>query len=165
VRALAAAGPWSVFARNPDDQPALRVTAYAITGAIAASDNAADGKQLSQHKHSHSSPLAAAIALKVGFYEVDESGRAHSRFNAEGTARVASSLPGQPDVHVVPAGHYAFLPPCTPQLALNMPRVCTDPAGFDRGPSTVTSTRALLGSFANILLVMAWLADRTEVVI
>jgi hypothetical protein len=67
VPALAAAGPWRLFARNLDDQPALRVTAYAITGAIAASDNAADGRQLSQHKHSHSRSLAAATALKEGF--------------------------------------------------------------------------------------------------
>jgi hypothetical protein len=49
--------------------------------------------------------------------------------DATGTARVTSSLPG---IHVVPAGHYAFLPPCTPQLAANLPRVCTNPSGFDR---------------------------------
>ena len=52
--------------------------------------------------------------------------------NAEGTARVAKSLPGQPDVHVVPAGHYAFLPPCSPQFLANLPRLCADPPGFDR---------------------------------
>ncbi len=32
----------------------------------------------------------------------------------------------------MPAGHYAFLPPCSPQLAANLPRFCTDPPGFDR---------------------------------
>jgi predicted dienelactone hydrolase len=49
-----------------------------------------------------------------------------------GIARVINSLPGQPELHVVPAGHFAFLPPCTPQFAANLPRYCTDPAGFDR---------------------------------
>ena len=50
-----------------------------------------------------------------------------------GTARVASSLPGKPDIQTVPAGHFAFLPPCPPPLAAAVPRICTDvPAGFDR---------------------------------
>jgi len=49
-----------------------------------------------------------------------------------GTERLASSLPGKPDIHVIPAGHYGFLPPCSPQLAANLPRFCTDPPGFDR---------------------------------
>jgi len=35
--------------------------------------------------------------------------------------------------HTVPAGHSAFLAPCSPQLAAAVPRICTDdPAGFDR---------------------------------
>ncbi|RXH36584.1 alpha/beta hydrolase family protein [Bradyrhizobium zhanjiangense] len=50
-----------------------------------------------------------------------------------GTARVADSLPGKPNIHVVAAGHYAFLAPCSPQLAAAVPRICTDvPTGFDR---------------------------------
>jgi predicted dienelactone hydrolase len=50
-----------------------------------------------------------------------------------GTARVADILPGKPELHVVPAGHFAFLAPCSPQLAAAIPRICTDvPAGFDR---------------------------------
>ncbi len=48
------------------------------------------------------------------------------------SALTANSLPGKPDIHVVPAGHYAFLPPCSPQFAANLPRFCTDPPGFDR---------------------------------
>ncbi|UZE50188.1 hypothetical protein ONR75_05430 [Rhodopseudomonas sp. P2A-2r] len=50
----------------------------------------------------------------------------------EGVARVARGLPGKPDIHAVPAGHFAFLPPCSPQFAAKLPRYCTDPAGFDR---------------------------------
>lgn len=47
-------------------------------------------------------------------------------------ARLAANLPGKPDVHVVPAGHFAFLAPCSPQLATAIPRICTDVPGFDR---------------------------------
>jgi predicted dienelactone hydrolase len=51
----------------------------------------------------------------------------------KGTAQMANSLPGKPEVHTVAAGHFAFLPPCVPQLAAAVPRICTDvPAGFDR---------------------------------
>ncbi|MCK1736942.1 hydrolase [Bradyrhizobium sp. 138] len=53
--------------------------------------------------------------------------------DGSGTARVAEGLPGKPDVYVVPAGHYAFLAPCSVELAAAVPRICTDvPAGFDR---------------------------------
>ncbi|WP_441234983.1 alpha/beta hydrolase family protein [Bradyrhizobium sp. 930_D9_N1_4] len=53
--------------------------------------------------------------------------------DGSGTARVAEGLPGKPDIHVVPAGHFAFLAPCSAELAVAVPRICTDvPAGFDR---------------------------------
>lgn len=48
------------------------------------------------------------------------------------TALTASSLPGQPEVRTVPAGHFAFLAPCTAKFAAELPRLCTDPPGFDR---------------------------------
>jgi predicted dienelactone hydrolase len=52
---------------------------------------------------------------------------------AKSTALTASQLPGAPEIHTVPAGHFAFLAPCSPQLAAAIPRICTDdPAGFDR---------------------------------
>jgi predicted dienelactone hydrolase len=48
-------------------------------------------------------------------------------------AHVAEMLPGKPEIHVLPAGHFAFLAPCTPEQAAAVPRICTDvPAGFDR---------------------------------
>ncbi|MBR0788273.1 alpha/beta hydrolase [Bradyrhizobium manausense] len=53
--------------------------------------------------------------------------------DGSGTARVADGLPGKPEIHVVPAGHFAFLAPCSAELAAAIPRICTDtPAGFDR---------------------------------
>lgn len=52
---------------------------------------------------------------------------------SESTVRTASQLPGSPEIHTVPAGHFAFLAPCSPQLALAVPRICADePASFDR---------------------------------
>ena len=48
-------------------------------------------------------------------------------------AAIDQQLPIRPDYHVVRnAGHYAFLSPCSPDLAKNLPRVCTDRPGFDR---------------------------------
>lgn len=53
--------------------------------------------------------------------------------DGSGTARVAEGLPGKPEIHVVPAGHFAFLAPCSAEQAVALPRICTDvPAGFDR---------------------------------
>ncbi|WP_245452268.1 alpha/beta hydrolase family protein [Bradyrhizobium forestalis] len=46
---------------------------------------------------------------------------------------IERNLPVRPDYHLVSgAGHYAFLPPCTPGLAKKRPDVCTDRPGFDR---------------------------------
>ena len=53
--------------------------------------------------------------------------------DGSGNARIANSLPATSDIHVVPAGHFAFLAPCSPELATTVPRICTDnPVGFDR---------------------------------
>jgi predicted dienelactone hydrolase len=52
---------------------------------------------------------------------------------SEFTALTASQLPGSPEIHTVPAGHFAFLAPCSAQLAAAVPRICTDDmVGFDR---------------------------------
>jgi predicted dienelactone hydrolase len=67
------------------------------------------------------------IPLQVWRSELGGGGVAPS-----GTARLVSSLPGKPDTHTVPAGHFAFLAPCSPQFATSLPRLCTDPPGFDR---------------------------------
>lgn len=46
---------------------------------------------------------------------------------------LAALLPNTPDFHVVPeAAHFAFLPPCQPQLAKDAPALCVDASGFDR---------------------------------
>jgi predicted dienelactone hydrolase len=72
-----------------------------------------------------------AIKIPFQFWRSERGGPGVG--DGSGDARVADSLPGKPDVHVVPAGHYAFLAPCSPELATAIPRICTDnPVGFDR---------------------------------
>jgi predicted dienelactone hydrolase len=71
----------------------------------------------------------AAIKIPLQFWRSALGG---GGVGPSGTERVANGLPGKPDLHVIPAGHYGFLPPCSPQLAANLPRFCTDPPGFDR---------------------------------
>jgi hypothetical protein len=73
----------------------------------------------------------AAIKIPLEFWR--------SQFGGPGVgdgspmAHVAEILPGKPEIHVVPAGHFAFLAPCSAELGAAVPRICTDtPAGFDR---------------------------------
>jgi predicted dienelactone hydrolase len=74
----------------------------------------------------------AAINIPLQFWRA-ELATAGVDLAPEGTARVARSLPGTPDIHNVPASHFVFLAPCSPRLAAAVPRICTDmPAGFDR---------------------------------
>jgi hypothetical protein len=72
----------------------------------------------------------AAIKIPLQFWRSERGGPGVG--DGSGDARVAHSLPGKPDIHVVPAGHFAFLAPCSPELATAVPRICTDPPGFDR---------------------------------
>jgi predicted dienelactone hydrolase len=73
----------------------------------------------------------SAIKIPFQFWRSERGGPGVG--DGSGTARVADGLPGKPEIHVVPAGHFAFLAPCSPQLAAAVPRICSDvPAGFDR---------------------------------
>jgi predicted dienelactone hydrolase len=68
--------------------------------------------------------------------------------DGSGDARVAEGLPGKPEIHVVPAGHFAFLAPCSPELATAIPRICTDnPAGFDRAAFHRDFNASVIGFF------------------
>jgi predicted dienelactone hydrolase len=73
----------------------------------------------------------AAIKIPLQFWRSERGGPGVG--DGLGDARVADSLPAGADVHVVPAGHFAFMAPCSPQLATAVPRICTDnPVDFDR---------------------------------
>jgi predicted dienelactone hydrolase len=72
----------------------------------------------------------AAIKIPLQFWRSELGG---GGVDPAGTARVARGLPGTPDVRVVPAGHFVFLAPCSPELMTAIPGICTDvPTGFDR---------------------------------
>jgi predicted dienelactone hydrolase len=74
----------------------------------------------------------SAIKIPVQFWRA-EVATPTVDVDPQGTARVARSLPGKPDIHNVPASHFVFLAPCSPELAAAVPRICTDmPPGFDR---------------------------------
>jgi len=72
----------------------------------------------------------AAIKIPLQYWRSELGGPGVG--DGSGTARVANSLPGKPDIHAVPAGHFAFLAPCSAELATAIPRICTDVPGFDR---------------------------------
>lgn len=86
----------------------------------------------------------AAVKIPVQFWRSEQGG---GGVNAEGTARLAQSLPGKPDIHMIHAGHFAFLPPCTPQFAANLPRFCSDPPGFDRAAFHRDFDASIVGFF------------------
>lgn len=48
------------------------------------------------------------------------------------TDAVAKALPNKPDYRLVPAGHFAFMAPCTAAQAEAGPAICRDADGFDR---------------------------------
>ena len=96
--------------------------------------------------------IRAAVLAAVGFgFAFDAAGLAQVRVPVQlwaasndrnvpydaNTAVVRRALPVPPDFRLVEgAGHFAFLPPCRPELEAALPKVwamvCVDPPGFDR---------------------------------
>ena len=65
---------------------------------------------------------------------------------------ILRDLPVKPDYHLVQnAGHYAFIPPCTPELAKRRPNICTDRPGFDRAAFHAEFNAAALAFFRDHL--------------
>jgi predicted dienelactone hydrolase len=51
----------------------------------------------------------------------------------DSVANIVNELPTKPDFHLVPnARHFAFLAPCSAELAETAPEICTDGPDFDR---------------------------------
>jgi hypothetical protein len=76
----------------------------------------------------------ASVLIPVQLWEAEEDRNVP---NPSNTDIVRQSLPTAPDFHLVRgANHYAFLPPCEPELQSTMPQIwamiCVDPPGFDR---------------------------------
>jgi predicted dienelactone hydrolase len=79
----------------------------------------------------------AAVKVPVQLWASERGGKGlpttNPRITPESAAVIARSLREKHEYHVVPnAGHFAFLPPCPPELARGFPEGCTDAPGFDR---------------------------------
>jgi len=61
---------------------------------------------------------------------------------------VKAALPQPPEDHLVPlAGHFAFLAPCSAELAKIAPEICQDDPGFDRAAFHQQLNEALIDFF------------------
>jgi predicted dienelactone hydrolase len=69
------------------------------------------------------------VSVPVQLWRAAKDERALFPYHADA---VAKTLPQKPDYHVVPAGHFAFLAPCTARQAEAIPALCRDADGFDR---------------------------------
>ncbi|QPF87164.1 dienelactone hydrolase family protein [Bradyrhizobium genosp. L] len=74
------------------------------------------------------------VKIPVQLWASELSGEDHiTEINPGYVAAINDELPVKPDYHVVRnAGHFAFLVPCSADLAQRRPKICTDPPGFDR---------------------------------
>ena len=72
----------------------------------------------------------AAIRIPIQLWQAQDDQILPSPYNVE---PLRDRLPGPLDYRVVErAGHYDFLPPCSPALAAAAPPICTPTPGFDR---------------------------------
>jgi predicted dienelactone hydrolase len=68
-------------------------------------------------------------------------------------AAIDQNLPVKPDYRIVrDAGHFAFIPPCPPALAKDLPRLCADRPGFDRAAFHRTFNADVLSFFRKRLV-------------
>lgn len=95
------------------------------------------------------------VKIPIQFWESELSGK--DKTGGEVTPDYVSSidrdLPIKPHSHLVrDAGHFAFLAPCSPELAKKLPRICTDRPGFDRVAFHQQFDAALLAFFRKYLV-------------
>lgn len=73
------------------------------------------------------------IPIQLWASELSGEDRTGEEVKPDYVAAVNRDLPINPDYHMVRnAGHFAFLSPCSENLAKDLPRICTDRPGFDR---------------------------------
>jgi predicted dienelactone hydrolase len=61
---------------------------------------------------------------------------------------VRDALPRPPEYKRIDgAGHFDFLPPCSPELAANAPMICTPTPGFDRAEFHEALNREMIRFF------------------
>ncbi|OAF10116.1 hypothetical protein AYJ54_12340 [Bradyrhizobium centrolobii] len=90
------------------------------------------------------------VKIPIQLWESELSGedRTGGEVTPDYVSAIGRGLPVKPDYHLVPgAGHFAFLAPCTPDLANKLPRICTDRPGFDRAAFHAEFDVAVLAFF------------------
>ena len=87
----------------------------------------------------------AAVNQPVQLWQAGSDRILPSPFYAE---PVRDALPRTPEYNRVEgAGHFDFMPPCSPQLAANAPMICAPTPGFDRAAFHETFNRELIRFF------------------
>ena len=71
----------------------------------------------------------SAVRTPIQFWSSERGG---DGLTLELVEEIKSYLPAPPDYHLVHAGHFAFLAPCSLEQAAVMPLFCVDADGFDR---------------------------------
>jgi predicted dienelactone hydrolase len=70
----------------------------------------------------------------------------------ESVAQIAEALPSKPEFHTVPnSAHFAFLSPCSIEVSLELPALCSDAPGFDRVQFHRDLNAQVIGFFRNHL--------------
>jgi len=87
----------------------------------------------------------AAVNQPVQLWQAGSDRILPSPFYAE---PVRDALPRMPEYNRVEgAGHFDFMPPCSPQLAANAPMICAPTPGFDRAAFHETLNREMIRFF------------------
>jgi predicted dienelactone hydrolase len=70
------------------------------------------------------------ISTKVGLLTGDRDRNVPRETNFD---RIASAIPAAQTTRIAGAGHYTFVPVCTPLMIARSPAICADPQGTNRG--------------------------------
>lgn len=97
---------------------------------------------------------AAGLNVPIQLWASEFGGDGVTRDDAATVERVLSTkLGAKPELHTVAnAGHFAFLPPCSPDQTRVVAQVCADPEGFDREAFHVQFDQQVVTFFRKHLL-------------
>jgi predicted dienelactone hydrolase len=85
------------------------------------------------------------ISAKVGLLTGDKDRNVPPETNFD---RIAAAIPAAQTSRIAGAGHYTFIPVCTPLMTARMPTICADPQGTDRS-SVHTQANDVIIKFFN----------------
>jgi predicted dienelactone hydrolase len=88
------------------------------------------------------------ISIKVGLLTGDQDRNVPLETNFD---RIASAIPNPQTNRIAGAGHYTFIPVCTPLMIARMPAICADPQGTDRSFVHAQASDVVIGFFNRAL--------------